>query len=132
VPSAIEKEGGCPLRFTALTKDTPKHSWGYVDFQTPDASMPAAIYCDGNVVQSDGVSICQSKKGLTQEIKFHSEVKVSKATSCDFDSKNDIDKNFRYTMPEGECVFVFRETSGQRRFHRLTTIGYDQIILKDK
>jgi len=130
VPLPIEKKPGCPIRLSALTKSTPKHSWGYVDFQDDLHKLPATLQCNGKWVNSSGVSICQSKKGLLQQIDFYQDTRVSKAGSCNFDSEFEISKSFVFTMQQGECVYLFKEVGGQR-LHRLTTIGYDQIILKD-
>lgn len=129
-PLPIEMQPGCPIRLSALTKSDPKHSWGYVDFQDNKHTLTATLQCNGRWIKSAGVSICQARKGLIQKISFQSETKVSQAGDCRFQTESDVSQAFEFTVSQGECVYLFKDTKGER-FHRLTTIGYDQIILED-
>ena len=66
----------CPGYIGAYDKNG-RHSWGFVDFETADATLPATLYCNGEVIESKGVSVCQAKKGLIQVVEFDHPVELS-------------------------------------------------------
>lgn len=111
------------------------HSWGYIDIETPDAVLPAHVKCGGLEYDSKGVTICQTKDTLVQEISFQVEVDfMPQFATTDF-CKNIIyetkdNKSFRFEMPRRECVYVFIEKTGERKMHRLNTIGYEDILIR--
>ncbi len=110
-----------------------KHSWAFLDIETPDAKLPATIKCNGLTWKSNGVTICQGKAGLFQEIIFEVEVKFApqfaKRKECqEIDFINKENKRFIYKLPNRECVFTFM--SGKNEFHRLNTIGYEMILIR--
>jgi hypothetical protein len=108
-----------------------RHSWGFIDFQSPNETLPAKIFCNGYSENTAGVSVCQSKKGLYQKIVFPVGVETNLATdTCPMPISID-SKTFEFPTVPGLCVYAFREFSGARRFHRLTTLGYDKILIRE-
>ena len=129
IPTPIESEGvACPVVLAGYSKKG-KHSWGIVEFEHPDLTLPALLSCDGSVYNTRGVSICQAKRGLLQEIKFSEEVIVAIENVCiELTSKDN--KTFRFKMPERECTFRFVTKNGEEKWHRLTTVGYEMILVR--
>jgi len=128
-PTLLESEGvACPAILAGYSKKG-KHSWGIVEFEHPDLTLPALLSCDGSVYNTRGVSICQAKRGLLQEIKFSEEVIVAIENVCiELTSKDN--KTFRFKMPERECTFRFVTKNGEEKWHRLTTVGYEMILVR--
>ena len=102
-----------------------------MDFETPEAKLPAVVSCNGSEYNSRGVTVCQSKKGLTQLITFPVEVEVDPPGNCPLrKTPGKISgKIFKYKIPRGRCVFAFKEKAGER-IHRLTTLGYEDILIR--
>jgi len=126
IPSPIEAEGGCPVLLGGYEELKGRHSWGMVDFETPDATLPAVLACNGQVIKANGVSICQARVGLIQTITFATEVKVSPAPGCELGKI--AGAKFEFETPRGQCVFAF--ISPDARIHRLTTLGYEQVLIR--
>jgi hypothetical protein len=125
-PTEIENVGGCPILLGGYEQEKGRHSWGFVDFETPDAALPASVSCNGVTTKSKGVSICQARAGLIQSIRFASQVKVSPDAGCEIGATES--DYFEFSIPKGQCVFAFMESTG--RIHRLTTLGYEQILIR--
>lgn len=128
----IEDKGSCLVRMGGYSKTVGQHSWGILDVADQDHTLPATVKCNGAEYQSPGVTICQSRKGLIQEISFPVDVVLEQHESCKISEIGE-GKVFRYQMPVKECVFSFVEIApkGKQRRHRLTTVGYTGILLHD-
>lgn len=125
-PTPIEAEGGCPILLGGYEQEKGRHSWGFVDFETPDAVLPATLSCNGSVIKSKGVSICQARAGLIQSIKFENQVKVSPEPGCELGkAAGDF---FEFPISKGQCVYAFMDA--EAKVHRLTTLGYEQILIR--
>lgn len=125
-PTLIESQGGCPIQLGGYEEQKGRHSWGLVDFETPEATLPAILECNGQVVSAKGVSVCQSRVGLIQSIKFSVPVKVSPDAECGLGkTEGDV---FEFPIPRGQCVFAFM--SADQKIHRLTTLGYEQVLIR--
>lgn len=122
IPRQGIETGYCPVYIGGYDLKG-RHSWAFVDFKTPEANLSAELSCNGELLKSDGVSICQSREGLLQSISFKEAVEVD---SCGLKGKK---KDFVFKMPRGECVAVF---FGANDLHRLTLIGYDKIIVRSE
>lgn len=127
-PNAVEK-GHCPLQMGGYEKKKGRHSWALVDFEDSGTTLPGLVHCNGSSYNSRGVTICQSKAGLLQKIEFTVPVLYSPDQGCPI-TKVIEDKTFEIVLPRGECVYMFVEKSGER-VHRLTTYGYDEVILRE-
>lgn len=130
----MESTYACPIQVAGYA-ETGAHSWGFVDLETKDTVLPAKIKCNGEAYNSNGVTICQSKMGLLQAIEFDVEVVFSPEAqtiefckNIKFTTKDN--KEFIYEIPRRECVYNFMEKNEPHREHRLTTIGFEQIIIR--
>jgi len=112
----------CPIYLGGYNKKG-MNSWGFIDFETPEATLKAVVICNGKTVGYNGVSVCQSKAGLMQAIAFQEPV----TSNCVI--KVDKVKNIDFEMPKGEHVCAFLGESG--RLHRLTLFGYEKILIRD-
>lgn len=125
-PTLIEGAGGCPVILGGYEEQKGRHSWGLVDFETPEATLPAMLSCNGQVLSVGGVSICQARQGLIQSIKFSQKVRVSPEPECAIGATDG--DAFEFPIPKGQCVFAFMAEDG--KLHRLTTLGYEQILIR--
>lgn len=128
----LEDTGKCYLEIVALSKKDGRHSWGIVDFQHEMWNLPALVKCNGKTHNAHGVSFCQSKFGLVQEIVFSEKVTLSTKARCYALLEHEFfedGKTLRFITPRGECTFVIKSESG--KLHKLTMIGYEQILLRE-
>jgi len=128
--AGLEDTGSCPVFFGGYERKAGRHSWGVLDFETDKEKLPAVVRCNGSEYNSRGVTICQSKAGLLQEIIFPVAVEASSLDECKMQPSKD-GQTFRYEMPRKECVFNFMEKAAPHREHRLTTFGYESILIRD-
>ena len=127
VPEPKIESGYCPLYIGGYDKKG-RHSWAFVDFETEEKPLNGRLYCNGQMALPQGVSVCQSRAGLLQAIEFAETVTVGK-NRCGV-STDGTTNRVEMVMPKGECVVVFFGSEGRR--HRLTLIGYDQIIVRGR
>lgn len=121
----------CPIEIGGYEAVKGRHSWGFIDFKTPKENLPAEIQCNGSTEAYVGVSICQSLQGLLQRITFPNPTRVSTSASCEPLELKDGGLWYEFPMPKGRCVYAFQEIDGAKRFHRLTTLGYEKILIKE-
>ena len=120
----------CPVQLGGYERDKGRHSWGFVDFEHESLNLPALLKCNGSVSNHTGVSACQSKNGLIQEIVFSEPVLAAKNPECGELTSTD-EKTFRFKMPKGQCTFRFLTKTGEKKWHRMTTLGYQQILIRE-
>lgn len=126
----IEDQGGCPVRLGGYEQDKGRHSWAFIDFETKEAKLPAVVKCNGSTWNSRGVTVCQSKAGLLQEIDFPVEVIVNPDPGCPMERPADL-KKYSFKISLRECVYNFMEKQAPHREHRLTTVGYESILIRE-
>ena len=129
----LEDRGSCLLRFGAYNQaSASQNAWAIVDFEDPWTNMPAANRCNGETIPSNGVSICQSRAGLEQMLRFPEPMEIDeKALTAQCVPRASADKReWTYSIASGECVIAFQEIASPYRRHRLTTIGYGQILYR--
>ena len=119
----------CPAQLGGYERGKGRHSWAFVDFEHPELDLTAIVSCNGARHNSRGVSICQSKAGLIQEIQFQEKVLWPEKNTCIKMTSKD-EKTFRFSMPKGQCVFRFMTKENEEKFYRLTTIGYEKILIR--
>lgn len=127
--AGLEDIGSCVVRLGGYEQNGGRHSWAIIDFEDPKTTLPAVMKCNGESKQTRGVSICQSKEGLTQQIEFPVEVIVSPDPGCVMNRPADL-KTYRFNISAKECVFKFMEKAAPNREHRLTTIGYSEVLVR--
>lgn len=125
-PTKIEQSGGCPVFLGGFEEQKGRHSWGLIDFEGPDTVLPATVYCNGKETKANGVSICQSREGLIQGIKFEQKVFVSPDAPCDLGKTSG--DYFEFQIRKGTCVYAFMDA--QQRVHRFTTLGYEMVPIR--
>jgi len=121
-PIGIEKE--CIVFISALNENG-KGKFGQIAFQAKQYNVRAKNFCNGKESTTNGVSLCQVKKGLIQMIEFDEDLVVN--STCPIMSYNG-KKSFKYEPESGDCVFLFM---GKDRLHKLISYGYDEIIYED-
>jgi len=128
----IETGGvACPLRIGGYEKTDKRHSRGFIDFRDDALRLKLDMKCSGKASLETGVAICQAKSGTIQEISFVREVLSSGLGDCvGLTSPNS--RVFRFKIKQGKCVYRFREDSAEGESFRLTTIGYDGILIREK
>lgn len=126
----LEDQPGCALDLAAYDVDG-QHGWGFADFQDARTNLPHTLKCNGEVTTSKGVSVCQSRKELTQRIEFDTPVVVEAMQGCPLLVAADR-MNFEFQLGRGKCLYRFREIADTRRDARLTTFGYESIRVGGK
>lgn len=136
-PVKLEDTSSCGgLTITVLEEKKRRNGFAFLDFQDKreEVSVPVVLTCNGVVESHTGVSVCQSAAGLFQEMIFNEPVKQAGAVGeCDVMSPfNGNEQIYRFQMPKGECTYYFvaqsRAPNGERKLHRLTTIGYTDVL----
>lgn len=123
-PTDIELQGNCPLHFQAFSKDVQK-AWGMV-FMRNDQSLPSHMSCNGSMDGPwAGISICQTKAGLQEEIKFDLPVKYAATPECLITPQPD-NKTFQVRSSGGFCKATFSDGT---RFNDLILLGYSQVVI---
>ena len=129
----LEDQGYTPLEITALNKDQVSDAFAFIEFKDarPEISLEATLKCNGERQENIGVSICQTAKGLIEDIIFKEKVLIESVdTGCASPSTTD-GLSWRLKASEGECPYYFtartRHENGHRLSHRLTMIGYTKV-----
>ena len=124
-PSGIERSGSCLIKFEAYSIKG-KHGWGILEMETENETLEAALLCNGSISRGP-VTICQSRTGLVQEIRFSKAVSIpSQSKRCRITTKENAD-TIRFKIPARECVHLFRGPNG--RLHKLSTIGTEGVLI---
>ena len=130
----LEDRGYTPLKITALNKDQVSDAFAFIEFKDANSeiSLEANVKCNGELYSNViGVSICQTAKGLIEEILFKEKVLIESVdNNCVNPTTND-GILWRIKASEGECPYYFtartRHENGHRLSHRLTMIGYTKV-----
>lgn len=129
----IEDNRPCPLEIRGVEKIKGRHSFGMIDFQSPYDILPAELECNGDKKTYSGVSICQAPENLIQRVTFSVPVYVQAGTidpSCVIEQAKDL-KIYEFKIPPKRCTFIFMEKAEPHRTHRMTTLGYERIIVRE-
>lgn len=128
----VEHGGSCLVRLGAYNQGkNGVQAWGLIDFEGPDATMPATSFCNGGQQDTNGVTICQSRAGLIETIVFKSPMAIAAKdlnAKCQMNSADGM--TWQYNLAKGECVIAFMETAVPHRVHRLSTVGYTDIMIR--
>lgn len=126
----IEQQPACSVDIQVYNKNHVA-SYGFIDFEDVTATIPALILCGEKEELFNGVSVCQSRVGLLQKIKFNEEVEIETYEGCDkiisIDQTNK-GKEFILEATKDYCIYVFK--SGLKR-HRLTVYGYEDVFIRE-
>ena len=127
IQTDLEK-GDCIMELGGYEAKGGRHSWALIDFQDEIDTLPAKIFCNGQLIESKGVSICQSKQGLLQKIEFENETLMESSVNCRM--KKNQGKEFEFLTKKDRCMYHFLDTKTERT-HRLTTFGYEGILIRN-
>lgn len=125
----IEDDGDCTIRINTFEKDKGRHAWAVIRSQHEKYQLPATIYCNGEVRNEYGVSLCQSKAGLTQKIEFPEKVQIITDEKCELPKKSP-SGGYEWKITHGECGYTVRGESG--RIHDLLTIGFEGLLVRNQ
>jgi len=124
-PNEVEKSGICQTEISALSIEN-ENSYGFIDYEDAQATLPAVNVCGGVTESTGGVSICQERQGMIEKIKFNTVV-VAAPTGCELDKREGLE--FIYSVKNGICIVAFYEKKSPHRIHRLTILGHQDQLL---
>lgn len=132
----LEVGKACPLYISAYDR-AQRHGFGILVFENPRYKLDAKLKCNGYITENHGVSICQSRKGLIQEIAFKEEVTTvkpvvgaaDKKISCPVLKSSD-NKVFEFALPSRECIYGFIGKKS-KKIHQFYSAGYEEIIVRE-
>jgi hypothetical protein len=124
-PTSIELEKKCPVYFQAFDMNGIT-DWGYLAYRRDKNVMPARTECNGRSIRFSGHSVCQTKAGLEQSIRFDVPVKYFSADpGCNVVRVDD--RSFRFRPSLGFCAGEFSDGTN---FHQLTALGFDAVFIR--
>lgn len=131
----LELGRACPL-YVAVYNREGKHGWGIIAFENEKFKMPSKVSCNGDVIDFNGVSICESRHGLLNKIEFDEEVIAAKPVNGPVERDDECPslpskdgKTFEFTMPKRECLYGFIGKKS-KQWHQFYTIGYEQLVVR--
>lgn len=128
-PTELETKGlSCLLSLHALNEPLGANQWALIEIEHPSLNLPAEILCNGQEILSTGASLCQTRHGLSFQIKFSERVIWPEASTC-VKLKSEDEKTFEFSMPKGLCTLRFLAKEGAERYHRLTLFGYEALSM---
>lgn len=126
-PTAFELASACDMAIGAYDIKG-QHAWGYVVFKRGEM-LEAYMDCDGKTTKEVGVSICQAKVGLRQQLRFDEPVKMkSESEFCTPPYTTDDGRTWKYDVSRGNCQFIFYKNS--KMIHRHVNVGYEDILIR--
>lgn len=129
LPNSLERDGDCTLELGGYENRKGRHSWAFIDFESEKYRLKATMNCNGRTIKSNGTSVCQSRKGLVQDIQFPEDVIVADNNKCGIVSKRA--KRFEIPLPIGKCTAIFASTTSPTKFHKLTLLGYESLLIRE-
>jgi hypothetical protein len=114
----VEKGKTCPLYLGAYSRRS-KFGTALIAFESPRFKLPAIVECNGNTEHYNGVSICQSREGLIQQITFQEPVLIEKPVKgpavrpegmipCPALKLSKDQKSVKiFKIPPRECIYFF-------------------------
>jgi len=121
IPTSLELKEVCSMDLGSF--DTKRqHEWAHIEFRLHERILVETT-CNGTTSKQFGVSVCQSKHGLLQQITFPMKIKYK--SNCAMLETLD-DQVFQYRAPKGFCQIVFYVSSDV--YHRHIIMGYEDVI----
>lgn len=119
----LENWDSCMLRATAIT-DKGEIFNSLIDF-TSGEELEAEVACNGKPEKIKGVSLCQTRKDLIQNIEFKEETVFVAGENCPEPTKGYISTSYDLKIKAGFCTYQF--INRDKKVFRLTTYGYETI-----
>ncbi len=127
-PTVIEADGDCSMELGGYEIEKGRHSWAFIDFENKQYQSKATLSCNGRKINSNGTSVCQARKGLVQHIKFEENMLVSPSTKCMLPRLEGVE--FEWPIVQGKCLYIFMGSKPPYKMHKLTTLGYESILIR--
>lgn len=125
----IEDDGDCALMMNTLEADKGRHAWMLALFEHPKYQLPATLSCNGQPRRTyQGVSVCQSKVGLSQRIEFDEPVMIEHQANCNVPTRNGT--GYEWKLSEKQCRYTFLG-GHTNRMHALVTLGYNGVLVRE-
>ncbi len=127
----IEDIGACPIKIHSFDKDHSRDAFGFIGFESPEFNLTAITECnDLPKSKAKTVSYCEVKPGHPMRITF-TEVVVwgadkTKPECVIAEAKDNM--TFQFSLPRGDCQFLFQARSDASKKHLLYTYGFDEIL----
>lgn len=129
IQNSLEKDGDCTLELGGYENRKGRHSWAFIDFESEKYRLPAKMNCNGRTIKSKGTSVCQSRNGLIQDIEFPEDVIVADNNKCGIVAKKA--RRFEFPIPLGKCTAIFASKTLPTKFHKLTLLGYESLLIRE-
>jgi hypothetical protein len=130
----IEGVDSCLFRIAAYEKKKGRHSWFIADFSDPNETLEYNMLCNGWKKTINGVGICESINWQT--ISFNQEVKIfgegGQSIECNSWLDKSVGAHWEFRMPLRECIYTFTTVKPPFMGGRLTTSGYDTVLIEGK
>lgn len=130
--SGLEDGKSCLMEIGVFEQKKGRHGWALLDFRVGPESVQAELTCDGKKEKTAPVSICQSREGLLQRIKFDRKMKVLpdlEKPQCTVMETSDSGFTYDFLAAPGECVYYFGDQN--KNFHKLTVAGFQSILIRE-
>lgn len=128
--NGIEKHRGqCIWDLGGYESNLGRHSWAMIDIQDSKTALRYYMNCNGEYTHTQGVGICQSREGLFQSVKFAEKVRVLPDSRCSIGSNEGT--YFEFKIKKDRCVYRFRTVNSPKKEARLTTFGYNNILIRN-
>lgn len=141
----------CPMYLEGLDKFKGRHSQAFVDVIDPNHTLTGWMNCNDMTKDYPGVSACGHKMGKLIAMTFEQKVKVfnifdPKNPDCPkahvlgtkedpitklFKEEDFIGKQFEWRVGNNECEYIFDEYAPPFRKHRLTTVGHEEVAIRE-
>lgn len=119
----LENLESCLMKVTAIT-NRGETVTGLIDF-TAGEELEGEISCNGKVQKTKGAGLCQSRKGLIQNIEFNEETVFAAGDDCPEPKQGYISTSYNIPLKGGFCTYQFMNKD--KKIYRLTTYGYETI-----
>ncbi len=118
-PTQVE-DGDCIIKISFLdAKD--RSQFAAMILANPLDSLVGKTECNGQVLETNGTTFCQSMAGTNQQISFSAQ--ALPVSECELPKNESGDRlAWKYSAKEGYCTYIFKTKDGKS--HRLVNFGF--------
>lgn len=128
--AGLETGRVCPTRIQVFESSKEgRHSWAFLDRESPDYTVQATLSCDGTTRRINGVGACQAKQQTVQRLTFSEPVRFAPPEPPQCNRPVQRGNDYEFAVSPGECLYHF--DTQDRRKGRLTLIGYDGVLIRE-
>ena len=118
----------CPTRVDVYESVKGRHSWAFLDRESPDYQAQATLACDGNIRRINGVGVCQAKVDTVQRLSFSEPVRFAPPDPAHCARPVQKGNEYEFKVSRGECLYHFDHQDG--RMGRLTLLGFEGVLVR--